>query len=105
MSRPFSYSDENFTVIGNILFCHIMVTKHVEANDVLIEIPPDIYKRMINKSNVLISSVPKDEFSVTDLISVGVSKTSTNEEYYIYTGSEIHSIGNYLIGYYFLKDI
>ena len=22
MSRPFSYNDENFTVIGNMLFCH-----------------------------------------------------------------------------------
>lgn len=32
MSRPFSYNDENFTVIGNILFCHIMVTKAVKAD-------------------------------------------------------------------------
>lgn len=23
MSRPFSYNDENFTVIGNILFAHV----------------------------------------------------------------------------------
>lgn len=32
MSRPFSYNDENFTVIGNILFCHIMVTNEVKAD-------------------------------------------------------------------------
>lgn len=24
MSRPFSYNDDNFTVIGNVLFCHIL---------------------------------------------------------------------------------
>ena len=41
MSRPFSYNDENFTVIGNILFCHIMVTKHLENDNLLIEIPLD----------------------------------------------------------------
>lgn len=29
MSRPFSYNDENFTVIGNLLFCHIRITKDI----------------------------------------------------------------------------
>ena len=24
MSRPFTYNDENFTVIGNMLFCHLV---------------------------------------------------------------------------------
>lgn len=27
MSRPFSYNDENFTVIGNMLFGHIKIPK------------------------------------------------------------------------------
>ncbi len=26
MSRPFTYNDENFTVIGNILFLHVMIS-------------------------------------------------------------------------------
>lgn len=26
MSRPFSYNDENFTVIGNICFIHLKTT-------------------------------------------------------------------------------
>ncbi len=29
MSRPFSYNDEDFTVIGNILFVHIKITQYV----------------------------------------------------------------------------
>ena len=105
MSRPFSYNDENFTVIGNILFCHIMVTKVMDAYTNLIEIPPDIYKRIINKSNIFISSGTADKVSVTNFINVGVTTRLPNEEHYIYSGSDIHDIGNYLIGYYFLKDI
>ena len=45
MSRPFSYSDENFTVIGNVLFCHIRVDG-VKANGNIAEIPPAIYQRL-----------------------------------------------------------
>lgn len=29
MSRPFSYNDENFTVIGNMLFIHIIITEAI----------------------------------------------------------------------------
>nr|DAW89471.1 MAG TPA: hypothetical protein [Caudoviricetes sp.] len=37
MSRPFSYNDENFTVIGNILFVHIYIGKKAyEVGDTLI---------------------------------------------------------------------
>ena len=42
MSRPFSYNDENFTVIGNLLFVHIHDPKRHEANEPIIEIPPAI---------------------------------------------------------------
>lgn len=27
MSRPFSYNDENFTVIGNTLFIHVFLQR------------------------------------------------------------------------------
>lgn len=40
MSRPFSYNDENFTVIGNVLFIHIRVNKEISINDNIVEIPP-----------------------------------------------------------------
>lgn len=33
MSRPFSYSDQNFTVIGNILFVHITDMAEREINE------------------------------------------------------------------------
>lgn len=42
MSRPFSYNDENFTVIGNLLFVHFKYEDEAKSNARLIEIPPAI---------------------------------------------------------------
>ena len=104
MSRPFSYNDENFTVIGNILFCHIMVTKYVEAYNLLIEIPPDIYKRMLNKSNYLMCLNVVNNNSASSLVAVGTSK-EIDGKYYMYVRETLDAIGRCLIGYYILKDI
>ena len=104
MSRPFSYNDENFTVIGNILFCHIMVTNKFDAKADIIEVPPDIYKRMLNKSNQFICSAVSYNKSDSTIISVGVAK-EPNGKYYIYVRDALNDIGRCLIGYYILKDI
>lgn len=80
--------------------------KEFDKYENIIEIPPEIYKRMINKTSIFISSGVQDELSVADFVKVGVTKNSPSEEYYIYSGSIIdHNVGNYLIGYYILKDI
>ncbi len=47
MSRPFSYNDENFTVIGNVLFCHIEIKERIINGSPIVEIPPEIYARML----------------------------------------------------------
>lgn len=47
MSRPFSYNDEYFTVIGNLLFVHIRDSKAHKAGEPTIEIPPAIFSRMV----------------------------------------------------------
>ena len=57
MSRPFTYNDENFTVIGNLLFVHILDLKAHKANTPVIEVPPPIYSRMITYSNVVVESI------------------------------------------------
>lgn len=83
-----------------------MVTKVVEHNNILIEIPPDIYKRMFNKSNYLMCLQMINDKSVNKLISVGASKEQ-DEKYYIYVreGLDSGDVGNCLLGYYILKDI
>lgn len=58
MSRPFSYSDENFTVIGNVLFCHIKIKKAVMKTEPIVEIPPEIYDHMLGQLPVLASYLP-----------------------------------------------
>lgn len=52
MSRPFSYNDENFTVIGNVLYVHFKYEDAAEAGTRLIEIPPAICDRLLFFSNV-----------------------------------------------------
>ena len=46
MSRPFSYNDENFTVIGNLLIIHVAYKGAPKANDSICKIPPEIAKRL-----------------------------------------------------------
>ena len=46
MSRPFSYNDENFTVIGNMLFIHIPYNGEAKPNQIICHIPPEINKRI-----------------------------------------------------------
>lgn len=56
MSRPFSYNDENFTVIGNMLFVHIRDSKAHKAGEPVIEVPPAIISRMVTYGNVVVES-------------------------------------------------
>lgn len=52
MSRPFSYNDENFTVIGNVLFVHVNYNGEAPVGTRLVEIPPSICDRLLTFSNV-----------------------------------------------------
>lgn len=107
MSRPFSYNDENFTVIGNILFVHFKITSEVPQGHNIIEIPQAIYERMYNKSSqVQLTSYKDDDYS-TLWLDTAVRKSSVGK-YYLYSPTkEIANIyiGFYLIAWYVLKDI
>ena len=50
MSRPFTYNDENFTVIGNILFIHAKLANSPAGSsnwrEQPIKIPPGITERL-----------------------------------------------------------
>ena len=49
MSRPFSYNDENFTVIGNVVFVHVLA-RQVKPLQKIVEIPYEIGRRLICKT-------------------------------------------------------
>ena len=51
MSRPFSYNDENFTVIGNVLFVHFKYERKADVGTRLCEVPSEIFDRLLFYSN------------------------------------------------------
>lgn len=103
MSRPFSYNDENFTVIGNLLFVHIKGSKAYKAGEPVIEIPPAIFSRMITYSNMAVES--SRAFFGGGYIGVEVVKVD-NKYYFAYTKNLSPFFGvRYYYCNYLLKDI
>nr|DAT14255.1 MAG TPA: hypothetical protein [Caudoviricetes sp.] len=103
MSRPFSYNDENFTVIGNLLFVHIPDSKAHKAGEAIIEIPPAIISRMITYGNVVVESAKAyygGGYIGLEVIKVG------NKYYFAYT-KDVYAVDSVRYYYcnYFLKDI
>lgn len=103
MSRPFSYNDENFTVIGNLLFVHIRDSKAHKAGEPIIEIPPAIFSRMLTYGNVVIDSVKADYGGGQ----IGFKVVEVDNKYYFAYTEDRDSINEvrYYFCYYLLKDI
>lgn len=70
MSRPFSYNDEKFTVIGNMLFIHIHNNYIFFPGKILAYVPQEISKRIYHRENYLIMTNPN---SISDNVVVPVS--------------------------------
>ena len=106
MSRPFSYNDENFTVIGNVLFVHIIDNKAREVYEPVVEIPPAILERMETNTNFCITSYS----NVDDIESVPGSIITTlasgGKVYFVFASDRPASNNDRLYwSIYFLKDI
>lgn len=103
MSRPFSYNDENFTVIGNVLFVHIRDSKAHNVLEPVIEIPPAIISRMVTYSNVVVES--SRAYFGGGYTGLAVLKVD-NKFYFAYNRNvpEVDYVRYYLCNYY-LKDI
>lgn len=108
MSRPFSYNDENFTVIGNMLFGHIKIPKgtSIEGSQKIIEIPPELYKRMASFPNYAVPSKVNSSGIPQGFLNIYVSKENGIPYFYSY---DSFNPGMYNDGYlyfnYYLKDI
>ena len=102
MSRPFSYNDENFTVIGNILFVHIMRDGSCFPEMILRSVPPEIVKRLYTKNNCLFSTLEFDGKSHIPVVIDGnslktIGKVPKNPDY--------PNINRWFYGWFHLKDI
>ena len=104
MSRPFSYNDENFTVIGNMLLFHIKLNKNIGSNSNIIEIPPALYYR-IGQHTILGTVVrPVTMPTSNDSASRAFYITEQNGKYYLKSESNIPAY--YIISAFaHLKDI
>ena len=105
MSRPFSYNDENFTVIGNILFVHFNDIRGREAGEPIIEVPPEIFKRLYGYTNVVSSSLNSQN---SESENFPITIVEQNGKHYIAFKNTRYSTSytyRYHYCYYLLKDI
>ena len=104
MSRPFSYHDENFTVIDNLLFVHFIDSSKREAYEPVIQVPTQISKRMCSFGNVAVqSSIMPREGGITAGICVVIKD---NKPYLAFTESRPSStFERYYYCFYSLVDI
>lgn len=102
MSRPFSYSDKNFTVIGNVLFIHFRYDEGALPNTRLCEIPPAIYDRLLFYKNVGASCYPVDGY---DAGSVPLSAIKYENKFYLTNSTKLSAYNRYIYGTFILKDI
>lgn len=106
MSRPFSYNDENFTVIGNVLFVHIIDNKARKSSEPVVEIPPAIFERMESYANSCIATY-KDINDLDDNAVTNISILNSDNKHYLTFGSDRKATNDTRLYWsiYFLKDI
>lgn len=101
MSRPFSYSDENFTVMGNVVFVHVLV-KQIKPLQKIVEIPYEIGRRLLCKTAMGFMQVA-DKYASYGYQFNGMI-IYEDDKYYLSTKTEINQT-YYATAFLILKDI
>ena len=103
MSRPFSYSDKNFTVIGNVLFVHFNYDGDADVGTRLCEIPEKIFDRLLFYSNN--ATTCYSDFGATGGNFI-LSVTKYENKFYLANGTSLYKTKNrYIFSIFMLKDI
>ena len=105
MSRPFSYNDENFTVIGNILFVHFNDTHKRKAKEPVIEVPPEIFNRLYGYTNLAITSYSAEYASSSSFPIIIIQKNGRHYIAFVNDRQSVNFSYRYYYCFYFLKDI
>ena len=103
MSRPFSYNDENFTVIGSILFVHVNIGGDAyQYGQTFCTIPQAIFTRMTTYGQ-------RASVSYKDFATSSINISITCDEYgNMITRSDIKAStvsSRFICSFYYLKDI
>ena len=104
MSRPFSYNDENFTVIGNLLFIHFRDDDEHGIEKPVIQIPPSIYERMVTNSFVFFAQLVGDRQSTGTVAGTTVEVDGKHFIAFL-TNRAVAPSARYYIGFSQMKDI
>lgn len=103
MSCPFSYNDENFTVIGNILFVHVDVGGDAySSRQTLCTIPQAIFNRMTTYNRIASLSTKLAGWAVEDIM------VTCTEDGNLITRNSIRSVtalSRFVVTWFYLKDI
>lgn len=103
MSRPFSYNDENFTVIGNVLYVHFKYEKAAEPDTILIEIPPAICDRLLFFSSFCMTVFGRKNTNAGQVVLSVIDHD--NKSYFVNKNAIGANVGKYIFGTFMLKDI
>lgn len=84
-------------------FCHIKIKKVIPKFEYIIEIPPEIYDRMLfttqkfNKVNYALN--------VTASSTVDIGVMVDNNKHFLFSNIDVTGINGYLVAFFILKDI
>lgn len=103
MSRPFSYNDENFTVIGNILFVHVNIGgDSYSVGKKLVTIPYALFTRMTTYNQQASLS---NKFTGGSGSSIGVTCTEDGGLIIRTAITSSSILPRLVLTWYYLKDI
>ena len=103
MSRPFSYNDENFTVIGNILFVHIDIGGGAYyPGQTLCTIPQAIFTRMTTYNQ---QAVLSNKNTTNSGSSISVTCMENGNLITLSVIDSVPTIPRLVLTWYYLKDI
>ena len=103
MSRPFSYNDENFTVIGNILFVHANIGGNAyTVGQELVTIPQAIFTRMTTYNQ---QAAISNKFTGGSGFGIGVTCTEDGKLITRTAISTASILPRFVLTWYCLKNI
>lgn len=103
MSRPFSYNDESFTVIGNILLVHVDIGGDAyTVGQTLCTIPQAIFNRMITYNQ---QAAVSNKFTGGSRSSIGVTCTEDGNLITRTAITNASTLPRFVLTWYCLKDI
>lgn len=103
MSRPFSYNDENFTTIGNLLVIHFRDDDSRGLGEPIVEVPPSIYERMVTNCFMLAAQTAGESASMMSKSYIFENKGKHFISFYESRPSS--KFPRYYIGFTLMKDI